>query len=132
MIFGSQFITELYKINSIKPESKPMKKYRCKIDCPGFKKDQIITDSGFSYMGFQIIDYPDCFEPLPDRWLPEEGEEYYTIMSSDFMLQVTSTNWWNFEPDQRLLEQNRVFRTKEKAKEVLKKILQVLEENKEV
>lgn len=30
------------------------------------------------------------------------------------------------------LKQNRVFRTKEKAEEVLKKILQVLEEEKEV
>jgi len=71
---------------------------------------------------------------LDEFWVPEYGERYFAIIASDkdgeFM--VEERFWDGYTFDIIRLKQNRVFRTKEKAEEVLKKMLQVLKENKEV
>lgn len=112
-----------------KPESKPMKNtvkdYRCKIDTPLHKKGEITCGGSFN-----PANYPDVYELLSDRWVPKDGEEYWEIAieseSGSIEFYVKSYIWKSKYEDKISLKQNRVFRTKEKAEEVLKKLLQVL------
>lgn len=123
-------------------ESKPMKKYRCKIDSPFGKKGEIVQgcpillDNKTTANGERIFlamymakDYPELFEEIPDRWMPEEREQFWCIFSLRGKLLFDSGFWDN---DKNLLDQNNVFRTKEKSEKVLKMILELLEREKEV
>ena len=129
-----------------KPENKPMKKYRCKIDSPFGKKGDILAKK--IYCGFKraedtmpaIVEYtpdvlPEMFEEIPNRWVPEEDDTFYSIDLQTNRGGIDEFEGWNPERSsfhQIIFKHNNVFRTKEKAEEVLKKILQVLEEEKEV
>lgn len=122
-----------------------MKKYRCKIDSPFGKKGTIfldncpiILDEKTTSNGFRVAlgmysadDYPDLFEEIPDRWVPEEQDDFFYIQ---YCMAIEGRIWEpeDFPIQMEFLKSNNIFRTKEKAQAVLDKILKLLEEEKEV
>ena len=124
---GRKFFYKCLFGKNPKQEKKTMKKYRCKIDSPWGKKGEIINYSNMPFFDHKMP-WPDLFEEIPDRWVPQYGETYWAVEIED----VVELKWTNDNCDNALLAANRVFRTKEKAEAVLKKILNLLEEEKEV
>ena len=113
-----------------KVEQKPIKKYRYKIDTPWAQKGTcIIGEEGYTNPG----NYPDLFEEIPDRWVPGNEEYYFSIvLSGSCCAKIESYKNLTQSTTNDCLKDNNVFRTKEKAEAVLKKILALLEEEKEV
>lgn len=108
-----------------------MKKYRCKIDTPWTKKGQLVTDLLADIVN--AANYPDMFEEIPDRWIPNIGETHWFLRhDAEKIFCVREAVWSGGEGDQIDLKAHNIFRTKHKAESVLAKILKLLEEEKEL
>jgi len=109
-----------------------MKKYRIKIDSPFGRKGETFTGELICKKEDKSIlakDYPDLFEEIPDRWVPEKDECYYFIEEKE---EVIASSWDDHLYHKIRLKKNNVFKTRQKAQAVLDKILKLLEEEKEV